>query len=147
MNNDEAFELLKNNLEGKTIKRIDPSNAEAGICKFVLDDDTVFRLHANDLGYWIEDCIHEDGQYKSLTALINDIYNENISLFNKSKNFVKINNNNDIYTFSTKSNKQYMIDFNCLKDFEKDIIKNKKKRLEEASELGQFWAAAFPEIR
>lgn len=62
---------LKEKLEGKTVKLVEPIIDKECICRFVLTDGTSFRLYATDLGAWIEDDVNVDGiTYNSLNSLI-----------------------------------------------------------------------------
>ena len=71
-NNDKSFNELKLRLEGKTIVSIDPPNAGDGICKFILSDGACFRLHATDIGFWIEETHCSNGRYRSFSAIFID---------------------------------------------------------------------------
>jgi hypothetical protein len=72
-NNNKEFKELQYLLEGKTIASIEPPNASEAIAKFVLTDGTAFRLHATDLGFWIEKTAGTKG-YPSLDAMMTDYY-------------------------------------------------------------------------
>jgi hypothetical protein len=71
----DPLEKLRLLLEGKTILKVEKPNAPEAICKFVLSDGTAFRLHATDLGFWIEGSVHDDGVYNNLTDLLVDYSN------------------------------------------------------------------------
>lgn len=67
-----ALEALKQRMEGKTVVRIEPPQASEAICKFHMSDGSVFRLHATELGSWVEETVKADETYKSLDALFRD---------------------------------------------------------------------------
>ncbi len=53
-------------LVGKTIAAIESPNATEAICRFEMTDGTSFRLHATDLGAWIEKATRIGEPHKSL---------------------------------------------------------------------------------
>lgn len=67
-----ALEALKKHMEGKTVVKVEPPQAPEAVCKFHMSDGSVFRLHATDLGSWVEETVRPDETYKSLDALFRD---------------------------------------------------------------------------
>lgn len=135
------FEKLKYLLEGKTILRIDEPNAPEAICKFVLNDDTSFRLHATELGFWIEESA--EGNYPSLDILIKDISHH--MFFDLGWNSqITIAKMHDKFIFSDK-NKDFVIMENRLSDVEKKILNSDIgiDLLKEAIPTGDFWKMMF----
>src|SRR5271165_7683514 len=80
--NDKPLKQLQSLLEGKTIQSIEPPNASEAICRFVLTDGTSFRLHATELGFWIEGKAGVKG-YEDLDALMEDYGHHTYNLFPK----------------------------------------------------------------
>ena len=157
----EKLQLL---LEGKTVLKVEDPNASEAICKITLSDGTSFRLHATDLGFWIEQTSNVDGKYNSLTSLLID-YSHNVSSF-EYKELIKLrqeydNNipankyyqvpnaiitmNNSYCKFVAPDGREFLIDKSKLSDYEISILKNKKglKMLSEAAYLGDAWVLLF----
>lgn len=64
---------LRTRLIGKDIESIEPPDAGEAICKFVMADGSAFRLHATDLGFWIEDTVATpENLYPSIENLQRD---------------------------------------------------------------------------
>ena len=76
----DALDNIRARLIGQTILDIEPGITSESICTFVLANGTRFRLHATDLGFWVEDTAGPDGTYKDLTALITDYRHHTYSL-------------------------------------------------------------------
>jgi hypothetical protein len=72
-NSDDTFEKLKEVFEGKTVVAVEPGDAAESICRFVLSDGKAWRLHATDLGYWLEETAGFEG-YTKLTNLARDYH-------------------------------------------------------------------------
>jgi hypothetical protein len=68
-----ALARLKERLEGKTVVSVEDSDASEVIAKFTMSDGTAFRLHATDLGYWVEDTVSGNGRYRSFEAIFLDV--------------------------------------------------------------------------
>lgn len=66
---DKSFQELKALFEGKRVIAVEPPNAEEAIAKFTLDDG-IFRLHATELGFWIEKTNAEGQPFPSLDAIL-----------------------------------------------------------------------------
>lgn len=71
---------LRQRLLGKRIVAIDPPEAREAICKITTDDGKAFRLHATDLGWWMEDTIQPNGKYGSFHTLMQEYYNHSYEL-------------------------------------------------------------------
>lgn len=67
---DKSFQELKALFEGKRVIAVEPPNAEEPIAKFTLDDGIIFRLHATELGFWIEKTNAEGQPFPSLDAIL-----------------------------------------------------------------------------
>lgn len=122
------FQQLKTLLEGKTILKIEEPHVAEAICKFVMADGTAFRLHATDLGYWIEETVSGAQGYQSLDALINDYYHHTYGTAWNSSGDVSPDFNNDgkILTFSAPDGKHFDIAISRLTETETNIINNNK---------------------
>ena len=148
----EEFEELKKRMEGKTVVSVEPPNAREAICKFVLSDGSAFRLHATELGFWMEDTVAKTGQkYTNLSALCTDCGEEHSEYCFRMNNYnstpeVKIKNNILIVTFDTVNGKKTLQgDITKFSDWEKKVCLHKKglKLLSEAMVLGDLWTMVF----
>ncbi len=64
------FAQLKKHFEGQRVVRVEEPDARECIAKFVMDNGKAFRLHATDLGYWIEATVASDVDFfPTLTSL------------------------------------------------------------------------------
>lgn len=137
------IDKLKNLLEGKTILRIEEPNAPEAICKFVLADGVAFRLHATELGFWIEETT--DGNYFSLDVLVKDISHHMFYDlgFDSQLSISKID---DKVFFACKDkDKDFVILESKLSEVEKRILNSDIgiEMLEEAIPTGDFWKMNF----
>jgi len=66
-----ALEELRGLLVGQVVVSVDPPNAREAMVKLTLGNGTAFRLHATDLGWWVEKCAGAGG-YTSLDDLARD---------------------------------------------------------------------------
>jgi len=57
---------------GKTVIAVDPPCAGEAVAKFTLSDGTSFRLHATELGAWVEKTVASGGLYRSLDFMYRD---------------------------------------------------------------------------
>jgi hypothetical protein len=69
---DSDLQELQTRMVGKTVVSVSPPGADEAICKFTMSDGTAFRLHATELGYWVEDTVGKDELYSDLKALLVD---------------------------------------------------------------------------
>jgi len=72
--NNDSFQQLKTLLEGRTVLKVEPPNAAEAIAKITMASGVAFRLHATDLGFWIEMTTKDGTGYPSLDTLLTDYY-------------------------------------------------------------------------
>ena len=144
---DKTLDKLRKLLEGKTIAKIEPPNASEAICRFVLTDGTAFRLHATDLGYWMEETEGPNG-YQSLHGLLTDYGHHSNSLLSQY-NFdppdaVIVREDKEV-KFSAADGKIFSISWDKLLPLEQKIINNPVgiKLLAEAAAMGDAWKIIF----
>ena len=144
---EQPLEELRRLLEGKTIKKVLLPNGSEAICRFVMEDGSSFRLHATDLGFWIEDTKGSSG-YNSLNSLIRDIYHN----YNSDYEIIIINIMDESLTFSvtdglssSTDDKIFTLKINKLTNGEKRIINHPKgiERLADAICVGDLWKIFF----
>jgi len=145
MSYNESINQLRQLLEGKTISKIEPADGIEAICKFVMKDGIAFRLHATDLGFWIENTSY-DGFYNSLNSLINDYYQyTQVNYINNSEPDLKVHK--EILNISASDNKVFKIALSNLSNQELKIINSETglKILKEYIPLGDIWKIGFKE--
>src|SRR5271165_621276 len=128
-NNNNAFKELQSLLEGKTISAIEPPNASEAIAKFVLTDGTAFRLHATDLGFWIEKTAGTKG-YPSLDAMMTDYYHHVSSLREYNGDFpdALVNLNGNILEVVSPDGKTFTADITKFKEYDRRIATHPEGR-------------------
>jgi hypothetical protein len=131
-NNNNAFKELQSLLEGKTIAAIEPPNAAEAIAKFVLTDGTAFRLHATDLGFWIEKTAGIKG-YPSLDAMMTDYYHhidtENLpSKYAWDLPDAIVNLNGNILEVMAPDGKLFTADITKFKEYDRRIANHPEGR-------------------
>ena len=128
-NNNNAFKELQSLLEGKTIQSIEPPNAAEAIAKFVLTDGTAFRLHATDLGFWIEKTAGAKG-YPSLDAMMTDYYHYVSSLWEYNGDFpdALVNLNGNILEVVSPDGKTFTADITKFKEYDRRIATHPEGR-------------------
>jgi len=90
------IEQLQNRLVGKIIKAVEPSNGLEALCKFSMSDGSSFRLHATDLGAWIEEDVTDEGYYPNIDSLARAVYAYRYNLNHEAKSFANIIDNRTI---------------------------------------------------
>lgn len=135
------FDKLKSLLENKKIIKVEDPKVSECICKFTMEDGSSFRLHATDLGFWIEETVSNNNEYQSLNSLMNDINKLSDSYNQEKAEIIKFNNK---FIFSLL-NKDYIIDEKNLSEKEKFILNSDigKNILIDAIETGPFWKSRF----
>lgn len=155
---------LRSLLEGKTIQKIKDSKAPESICTFVMSDGSSFRLHATDLGFWIEETCNYNGRYSSLNALITDYGNHVMHLtneYNRSINIkydynppdgayylaldAKIIIDSDNCKFIAPDGKEFIGNLSKFSNYERKILLHSKgqKILAEWAVMGNYWTMMF----
>lgn len=141
---------IKKRMEGKTVLRVEAPQADEAICLFHMSDGTVFRLHATDLGAWIEDTVTPGASYATLNLLFRD-YAHHAS---------RLNDYGPPRSTSVTDLPEMPFNFEVLvtapdgRDFKALILKesadghllllsNVAERISEAAEMGDFWRQAF----
>ncbi|OHD23351.1 MAG: hypothetical protein A2Y38_10425 [Spirochaetes bacterium GWB1_59_5] len=67
-----SLEKLREFLVGKTVQAVDATTETESIFRITLTDDTCIRVHATELGWWIEGTAPPGGVYRGLTGLFCD---------------------------------------------------------------------------
>jgi hypothetical protein len=147
-NNNNAFKELQSLLEGKTIAAIEPPNASEAIAKFVLTDGSAFRLHATDLGFWIEKTAGSQG-YPSLDSMMTDYYHHVSSLqeYNGDLPDALINLNGDILEVLSSDGRLFSADITKFKEYDRRIVLHPEGRkiLAYAAAMGDMYLYYFVE--
>lgn len=136
---DNIVKQLSDLLVGKTIERIENPNASEAIAKFVMTDGTAFRLHATNLGAWIEKTVakNKDDLYSSLTDLIAD--------YDYETKEPPIYYDEEPIRFVAPNGKQFRINHSALTQQEGKIIElsDGLALLLEAFSMGDCWKLFF----
>lgn len=141
------LEELRFRLEGKTILKIEEPNAAESICKFILSDGSAFRLHATDLGFWMENTVGTQG-YQSLNDLIID-YEHSVYYLTSTYPFgpppAKLSIDGDKLVFTSPNGKLFEIERSKLTDIENNIINNPEVLpvLLDSFISGYYWKTFF----
>jgi hypothetical protein len=150
-----SLKQLQTLLEGKTISKIEEPGAAEAICKFVLSDGSAFRLHATELGFWIEETEGADGYYPSLHALAIDYghhMHNHMPYYNYNPPDAEIEIKDDILSRGHKiiaaispKNKIFLIRSCDLSDTENNILNNNKaiRVLKNSLCMGEMWRSQF----
>jgi hypothetical protein len=144
---DKDLEKLRAYFVGKTIASVDPPDADEAIAKFTMTDGSVFRLHATELGYWIEDAAGKNG-YSSLNGLMTD-YGHHIQNLMSKYNYdppdakIKVADNRLIVI--APDGKEFV---GCLGKFslqDTELVLQKKnwQKLGQAANIGDMWRMMF----
>jgi hypothetical protein len=114
-----------------------------------MSDGSVFRLHATDLGFWVEDTIAPEASYPSLDMLFREY--EHHTYYMKEKTPTEV----EIATFSTQDpDLEVVITAPDGRVFKATVSKDSEDgqllsrsnvvdRLKEAADLGNVWKFAF----
>lgn len=147
MNN--QLSKLRSLLEGKTILKIEEPGASEAIAKFIMMDGSAFRLHATELGFWMEETISSNaGFYPSLTGLAID-YGHYMYNLMPHYNFNPPPANSiiedDAVIFLSPDDKRWRIKLSSLSETEKNIIKHIDACFELCNSLllGDMWMIPF----
>jgi hypothetical protein len=144
MNNNLDFLKLKSLLEGKTVLKVLPPNASECICVIETSDNIAFRLHATDLGYWIEETSTSDGIYKNIESFLKDCSNHYFELGNDFSQEVPtpiLTEQSGVHTLIFNDGREFK-----LKPFGKEAKflstdEGKIKLIEDV--IGSFWLKEF----
>jgi hypothetical protein len=60
------LEAIRARLVGKTVTAVERAEANECICRIECSDGSTFRLHATDLGAWVEDTVRPGQKYEKL---------------------------------------------------------------------------------
>jgi len=138
---DKSFIQLKELLEGKTIKSVLPPDASEAICKFVLTNGKSFRLHATDLGFWIEGSSGDDGGYESLEDLLREYHHHEydyLSEYGFDPPDCIITFDEKTVTFKSPKEKLFKMKYSSLSFEERELFKSDRglKRLKFSANMG-----------
>jgi hypothetical protein len=144
-----VLEQLRSLLEGKTIVKVEAPNAAEAIAKFTMADGSAFRLHATDLGYWIEETIgSKTAGYPSLNALAID-YGHYMHDLTPQYNFnpppAEMIMEKEWIVFFTPDEKEFRIKLQCLSEVERNIVNHSFACAELCGYLafGDMWSMPF----
>ena len=149
MANNDSFKQLKSLFEGKIVVAVEPPNAAEAIAKFVMSDGSAFRLHATDLGYWIEPTLADKSDtYKSLAMLFTDYYQLECSGSSGQAWDVEpmILINKDIVRLMAPNNgNEYIINRSDMTEWENRVADHPKamELFSFAASMGDCWRMAF----
>lgn len=143
-----ALEKLKQYLEGKTVISVDPPEASEAICKLTLSDGTAFRLHATDLGFWIEETSASNGKYHSLPALFLDFGHHQYNLepkFEFDTPPPKVSVKGNTIEVVAADERLFEVEIGRLGEWEQEMCKHPKapELLASAITLNEMWKIAF----
>ena len=138
---------LRSLMVGKKVMVVDPPGAGEAICKFVLDDGKAFRLHATELGFWIEETAGVNG-YGSLNALITDYGHHMYNLlpqYDFDPPSATITVEAGLVEVKAPDGKSFIGDCVKFSDYEQLILGSPKGReiLAKHMALGDYWMSAF----
>jgi len=138
---DKSFKQLKELLEGKTIKSVLPPDASEAICKFVLTNGKSFRLHATDLGFWIEGSTGGDDRYESLEDLLRDYSHHEhdyLLVYGYDPPNCIITCDEKTVIFKSPKEKSFKMNYSNLNSEEKECFKSDRglKRLKFSANMG-----------
>jgi hypothetical protein len=138
-NNDKDFQTIKQAFLGKTVVSVDPPEADEAIAKFTMSDGSCFRLHATDLGYWIEQTVGVGQPYKSLETLFVDYYH----CANVQEPTVEITPAS-LMLVSPAGN-TFRIHRSCLNEWENKVVSHPQAEdlLAFAAVMGDVWRIVF----
>ena len=134
-----ALEELRKRIEGKTTVKVEEPNAAEAICKFTLSDGTAFRLHATDLGFWIEDTVVNNSKYTNFTSMFTDVYHHQSNI----EPTVVIDSND--LKITTDDGRVFIADISLLSKWERKVCKHKKSKelIAVACTFGNLWKMIF----
>lgn len=145
--NSKQLKQLQSLLEGKTIAAIEKPNAAEAIAKFVLTDGTAFRLHATELGFWIETTAGVEG-YNSLDDIMTDYGHYTYDLIPKYKFDLPdaiVNMNGFILEVIAPDGKVFTADTTKFNAYDQSIVNHPEGRkiLAMYAAMGDMYATGF----
>jgi hypothetical protein len=143
---DEQLAQLRSLLLGKTIKDIVAPNAMEGICKFIMEDGSAFRILATELGWWIEETVARPmDPYPSLTQLFDDYHNTWYLGRGSLDEEAEVEVVDDKLMVCSPSGASYCIALKSLSPWELQVVKDERGRkiLARAATLGDCWRTLF----
>lgn len=120
---------LRTRMVGKSVVSIEPPGVSEAICKFIMDDGSAFRLHATELGFWIEDTVAtSETLYSNLDGLHKDFEHHtwgipNYDFETKGPKIVVINNT---LIVETNDGRQFKADITKFNKWERSICSHSK---------------------
>ena len=141
---------LKNKMEGKVVIAVESSEICEVICKFVMSDGNAFRLHATDLGFWLEDTIVVGDKYNSFDMIFRDYHYHHYNLGHKYDYDVpnpKIVIKNNTLIIKAVDGKIFEADINLLSEWECNVITHPRgiELITVAATFGDMWKIIFKE--
>jgi hypothetical protein len=147
---DEHLAPLRERLVGKTIEALEPPDCRDAICRVDLSDGTSFRLHATDLGFWVEDTVRSGGMYRSIGAACGDYGRhhyalESASNFKKKIRGPKVLAGIDVIEAIAPDGREFRISVLDLPAWDRKVAGHPKglKLIAKALFMGSMWNLAF----
>jgi hypothetical protein len=145
MNHKDSFDTLQSYFVGKTIQAVEPPDASACIARFILTDGTAFRLHATDLGYWIEDTAPKDGAYRSFNAAVIDYTHHMYSFKEYDVPLPKVEITDGTIWITAPDERSFVIERKFLSEWEQKVANHPKGKelIVKAVAVGDYWRSIF----
>lgn len=135
-------EQLADLLVGKIITAISsPVAASECICQFTMADGSQFRLHATDLGAWIEKAPGTDGLSDSLDALIGEYSHYSYHIRTDFDFDPHVFLKDDVLTITAMDGKEFKGKVSSFSAEDRMIVNHKKgpKLISKAAPMGGYW--------
>jgi hypothetical protein len=148
----DIIKKLNELLCGKTIIAIDHDGASESIARFTMSDGVRFRLHATELGAWIERTSNVNEIYISLGDLLED-YSKHYSALGEDYNWdvpnAKIKIADNILELKAPDGRLFKGQIDKFVSNDQAVIKHKKgiKFLKTASKIGLGWESLLDPVR
>lgn len=141
----EALDQLRSLLEGHKVVHVLPPHAPEAICKLVLDNGTAFRLHATDLGFWIEKTVvSPDTVYQDMNSLVHDFYHYTYC-FPYDDRTASATVADNLLTITARDGTQFRGDVSKFSDWEQLVLNDTQglPLFQECLAMGDLWRLGF----
>jgi hypothetical protein len=141
---EEPLDKLRRYLVGKTVLAVDPPEATEAICRITTSDGKVWRLHATDLGFWIEDALKPGQKAVNFTVLFTE--------FDRYKHYETpveyeppVTVEGDVLVITAFDGKRFEAFIPALSEWEQMVVKHPASPplLSFAARMGDMWSLAF----
>lgn len=146
MATEEPLDKLRRYLVGKTIVAVDPPEASEAICRITTNDGKVWRLHATELGFWIEDVLMPGMKADNLTTLLQEYY-QHRHYESPVEYEPTVTIEGDVLVVVAFDGRRYEAFIPALNEWEQKIVKHPDgpKLISQAAGLGDYWTSVFRE--